>query len=280
MDKGKVSGALPYSLTKKFGFISQIISPKLSIYNNIFVRLPDNPDIKPTKLQSLENVIIGELLKQIPKTIFFRQLLHPSIQNAYPFIWTGFKQSTKYSYRYPDLSNTERIFKNITYNTRHGMKKALPGIIIEKSDDFATLLQLNMHSYKSKNVPLPYSESFLKNAYEILKKHNACDLYIATDKETGKKIAALLIAYDEKTAYAIVAGTSRSGINQSSLNCLYWHSIENATKRVQTYDFEGSMNPRIEHIYRNFGATRTSYHCIYRFKNRGWHALAVLAKMV
>jgi len=69
-------------------------------------------------------------------------------------------------------------------------------------------------------------------------------------------------------------------MNQSSLNCLYWQSVENASKRVQSYDFEGSMNPKIEHIYRNFGAIRTPYHCFYRFKNRAWHATAVVTGLI
>ncbi|MGK0366377.1 MAG: hypothetical protein ACI85O_003450 [Saprospiraceae bacterium] len=192
----------------------------------------------------------------------------------------GFQQSTKYSFRYPDLEDTDRIFKGIAYNTRHGMKKATENIKISKSDDFDTLFNLNSHSYKSKGVALPYSREFLKRIFQTLKKHNACDLYLAQDNKSGEHIAALLIAYDERVAYAIVAGTSRAGMNQSSLNCLYWQSVESASKRVLTYDFEGSMNPKIEHIYRNFGAIRTPYHCVYRFKNRAWHAAAVMTGLI
>lgn len=279
-DKGKISGALPYFLSKKLGFLTQIINPTLSIYNNIYVRLPDNPDIKPIKLQSLENIIISKLVSKIPKTTFFRQLINPKVTNALPFIWTGFQQTTKYSFRYPDLQDTTSIFKGIAYNTRHGMKKAKENIKISESDDFDTLYKLNSHSYKLKGVATPYSEDFLKRIYQTLMKHNACDLHLAQDSNSGENIAALLTAYDEKVAYAIVAGTSRTGINQSSLNCLYWQSVENASKRVQTYDFEGSMNPKIEHIYRNFGATRTPYHCVYRFKNRAWRAVAVMAGLI
>ena len=160
------------------------------------------------------------------------------------------------------------------------MKKANENITISQSDDFDTLFRLNSQSYTSKGTPLPYSEEFLRRIFQTLKKHNSCELYIAKENQSGENIAALLTAYDEKVAYAIVAGTSRTKMNQSSLNCLYWQSIENAATRVQIYDFEGSMNPRIEHIYRNFGATRTPYHCVYRFKNRAWHAAAVMAGLI
>ena len=279
-NKKKITGALPYSLSKKLGFLTQIINPTLSIYNNIYVRLPDNPDIKPIKLQSLENNIVNELVSQIPKTAFFRQQINPSLTNALPFIWAGFQQYTKYSFRYPDLTDTDSIFKGIAYNLRHGMKKANENISISEKDDFDTLFQLNSQSYSSKRVALPYSEEFLKRIYQTLKKHNACDLHFAEDNKSGKKVAALLTAYDDKVAYAIVAGTSREGMNQSSLNCLYWQSVESASKRVQIYDFEGSMNPKIEHIYRNFGASRTPYHCFYRFKNRAYQAAAVAAGLI
>ena len=280
LDKGKIMGALPYFNSKKLGFLNQIINPTLSIYNNIYLRLPDNPDIKATKLQSLENIITNELVSQIPQTTFFRQQINPQVTNALPFIWAGFQQYTKYSFRYPDLEDTDSIFKSIAYNTRHGMKKAKENIKVSISDDFDTLYELNSQSYLSKGTNLPYSMEFLKRIYQTLKKHNACDLHLAQDKKSGKNIAALLTAYDEKVAYAIVAGTSREGINQSSLNCLYWQSVEAAAKCVQTYDFEGSMNPKIEHIYRNFGAHRTPYHCVYRFKNRAWHAAAVIAGLI
>ena len=279
-DKRKISGALPYFTSKRFGILSQIINPSLSIYNNIYLRLPDNPDIKAIKLQSLENIIMGELLSQIPNSTFFRQQLNPKVTNALPFIWTGFQQYTKYSFRYPDLKDTESIFKGISYNTRHGMKKAKELIKISKSDNIDALLNLNSQSYAAKNLPLPYSEEFLKRIYQTLKEHNACDLYLAQENESGENLAALLIAYDEQVAYAIVAGTSRTAMNQSSLNCLYWHSVENAAQRVPIYDFEGSMNPKIEHIYRNFGAIRTPYHCVYRFKNRAYHAAAVITGLI
>lgn len=279
-DKGKICGALPYSISKKLNFLTQIINPTLSIYNNIYIRLPNNPDIKSVKLQSLENIIVHELVSQIPEASFFRQQINPKTTNALPFIWKGFHQTTKYSFRYSNLEDTNSIFKGIAYNTRHGMKKAKEHITVFESDDFDTLFRLNSQSYNLKNVALPYSKEFLKNAYQVLKKHNACDLHIAQDNESGEKVAALLIAYDERVAYAIVAGTSRTGINQSSLNCLYWQSVERASKRVRTYDFEGSMNPKIEHIYRNFGATRTPYHCVYRFKNRAYHTIATLAGLI
>lgn len=279
-NKEKITGALPYSISKKLGFLSQIINPTLSIYNNIYVRLPDNPDVKPTKLQSLENIIVTELVSQIPKTAFFRQQINPNLTNALPFIWAGFQQYIKYSFRYPDLTNTDSIFKGIAYNLRHGMKKANENISISKKDDFETLFQLNSQSYSTKKVTLPYSKELLNRIYQTLKKHNACDLHIAQDNKSEKNVAVLLTAYDEKIAYAIVAGTSREGMSQSSLNCLYWQSIESASKRVQIYDFEGSMNPKIEHIYRNFGATRTPYNCFYRFKNRTYHAAAIMAGLI
>jgi len=194
IDKGKIVGALPYSISKKLGLLTQIINPSLSIYNNIYVRLPDNPDVKPIKLQSLENVIVSDLVSQIPKTTFFRQQVNPQIKNALPFIWAGFQQYTKYSFRYPDLTNPESIFRGIAYNTRHGIKKAKENLTIFRDDNFDELFKLNSQSYTSKNFPLPYTKEFLKHIYHNLKMHNACDLYFAQDNQSKKNIATLLIA--------------------------------------------------------------------------------------
>lgn len=273
---GRITGALPYVLRKKFGILTEIRNPLLSIYNFLYLRLPDNPDISKIKLLSKSHKIIGQLAEQLPEVTFFRQNLHPDLQNILPFLRAGYRQTTRYSYVFNDLSDPEVLLQKAAYNLRHDIKKTESLIEIETSDNPEPLYSLNVQSYAEKGLPLPYSRAFLLRAYEALQIRKNKDLYYAKDKSSGEIVAGLLIAYDEKTAYALTAGYQRNSVGRSPLNCLYRHAVIKAAKRVQRFDFEGSMTPEIEHIYRNFGAKRTPYHHIYRFRSRLWHAVSVL----
>ena len=277
---GQISGACPYFITTKYTFLTIAINPPLSIYNNIYIKLPDNPDIKETKLRALEKKILTNLISQLPKVSFFRQQLHPNLQNTLPFNWANFNQHTKYTHRFEDLSNLTLLYKNIQHNTRTNIKKALKHVEIIAGEDVKSLYKLSSYSYAANNLDIPYSLEFLEQVFSVLKAREMCDLFYAKDLKTKEIHSGLLIIYDEKTAYALVSGVHPRFKASYSLNALYWHSIQAAAERVNVYDFEGSMRPSIEHIFRNFGAKLTPYHCVYRFKNRVYRAAAVMAGLI
>lgn len=278
--KGKISGAYPYFIKKKYFFLTISTNPPLSVYNFIYIDLPNNPDIKKTRLKALEKKVLTELISQIPKANFFRQQLHPNILNTLPFHWANFNQYTKYTHRFEDLSDLALIHKNIQHNTRTNIKKAAKHIKIVSGEEIKSLYELTSYSYAAKNLTLPYTLEFLEQLFSVLKSQGICNLVYAKDLESGKIHSGLLTVYDEKTAYALVAGIDPAFKFSYSLNALYWNSIQKAADRVNIYDFEGSMTASIEHIFRNFGANLTPYHCVYRFKNRAYRAAAVIAGLI
>lgn len=275
--KGAVTGALPYAVSKgKFG-IRRIINPPLTMYNNLYLAPPDNPDIKAVKIASFRLKTVRELLAQLPPVTFFRQQTEPDLRNAAPWQQAGFKQTESYTYRFSYLADYEKLYANIAYNLRHGMKQARRETKIIERYDPDLLFALNEKSYAAKQKRLPYTLDFLRKICVALQKNAAGQMLFAENDRSGKISAGLLIAYDEKTAYALVAGLDRKGGHAAALNLLYAAALEKAAERTDVFDFQGSKVPEIERIYRNFGAERTPYHLFYKFENRLWEAAAVLA---
>lgn len=278
-ENNTVKAALPYTYVRKNTLFTQIGNPLLSIYSYLYLQIPQNPDINPRKTDGKKIKLTAELIKSVPRSTFHRQLLHPQTDILLPFLWNKYNCSYGFTYRL-QLDKERSYEKNIAYNIRHDIKQTLPKIEIVESRDYATLFQLNAQSYRRQNRKVPYTEDFIQNICRTLEHHNASHLLLAQRKTDKKPIAALLTAFDEECAYALVAGQSSSKEIRSPLNCLYLSALKNAAQRVSVFDFEGSSVPGIEHVYRNFGAERTPYPVVTRFKNRLWKAAAVLGGII
>lgn len=273
--KGKTIGALPYH-QKSISFFSFISNPVLCTYANIYLNLPNNPDIKLSSLYTLEKKILGKLISKLPKTTFLKINMHPSLKNTLPFHWAAFSSTVRYTYRLDNLNNIDQIYEYIHYNIRRDMKIAADKIKVKRSEDIKALYELSSASYKSKNLTIPFSLGFFEKLFEKIKQNSKFHLQYAIDKNNGIIYSGLLTIYDRKCAYAILAGRNTEDRQVNTLSTLYWHSINEASKHVKEYDFEGSMVKEIEHVYSNFGAKRTPYMSISKFGNPMIKALATL----
>jgi hypothetical protein len=81
----------------------------------------------------------------------------------------------------------------------------------------------------------------------------------------GKVHAAVYIAWAGDTAYYLMGG-SEPELRQSGAQVLaLWEAISFAGTIAQRFDFEGSMLPQIERVFRGFGATQMPYFSISKF---------------
>lgn len=268
MVRGKnddVLGIWPYVVHKKYGFrllILPILTPHLGPY--LFYPKGQN---KEEKQRSFEKKVISQLIDQLPaKTHVVKIKSDPKLTNWQPLYWRGFRQTTHYTYQL-DLSKFDE--SGYTSSLRADIKKVPDNIEIEKSDDIELLYKLAQSSFTLQKSVMPYSLNYLQQIDNRLQKLNAREILIARRRDDNAVVGGVYIIYSNQTAYLPIIGrgdTSKTegGVTKKLIN----QSILTAkSKGLDIYDFEGSMFPQFEKVFRSFGSKQTPYHVLSRINN-------------
>jgi len=261
---GAVTGAWPYYLTKYFG-VSIVRQPPLTSYGGPWFCHPADPK----KRAEFEKKAFDELCKQLPSAAFFQQNFHPDIQNWLPLYWSGFKQTTRYTYIFNDLSNLGKIRDGFKNTLRTDLKKAEQAVEITRDDNAAALLfQLHEKSFLRKNRRPPYAFDAFRRLHSALSERQQSAIFIARDRRSDAPYAGLCLAFDERRASVLLSGADPIFKTHCAAWGLLWEAMRFCSERSLSLDFEGSMERNIERGFRAFGAQLTPCHQIWKAGNR------------
>lgn len=269
---GEVTGALVYHLTKYKGF-PIIKMPPLTDYSGLWLNYPYNLQ-KPASRYAFAKQVSRELLQQLPNAAFFYQQWHPDMDNWLPFFWSGFRQTTLYTYRL-EMTDNETLYSNLQKSARKNIAKAGRSLIIQKSEAIEDLYRLVELSFARQKLPPPYSLELLKKLDEVLKIRQMRTIYLAYD-ESGNLHAGVYLFWDERCAYSLISGADPDFRHSEGQYLVQWQSILDSIGRVESYDLCGSIIEPIEESLRSFGGTLTSHFKIFKARNKIFQLLSIL----
>lgn len=259
-----IIGALPYTQNRRWG-LNMIRMPILTSYLPIFLAYPESE--KQHQRYGFERKILSELISQLPTVSLFDQNYYPTLTNWLPFHWKEFRQSTRYSYILEDLSDLSKVHRDLESSVRGKIRKAQKSniqIVIDKSlDEFYHIVEKTFQIQQEKT---PFTFETLKRLDGLLQSKNQRKIYFAVD-ENGEIHAAGYIIWDDKRAYYLTSGTNPTFRKSGAHYLLLWTAIKDCAKFVSSFDFEGSMLPQIENVFRSFGARQVPYFRIYKTEN-------------
>lgn len=256
-NKGRITGVLPYYLKRK-GFISM---PPLTPYMGPFIPYP--ADMKYAKRLSHEHAVMEELIGKLPRFKYYNQRFHHSIKNWLPFYWKQFRQTTRYTYILPDISDTETVFAAFKNNVKRNIKKAQKEFVVRELED--TEVQ-EYYEIISKNRKPPYSPDYLKNLITSCSEQKCGKTFAAFD-EKGKLYAAVFVVWDNNAAYYILGARDPELQTQQAMSLNLWSAIEFVSGKVQSFDFEGSMIEPVERYFRTYGTIQTPYMHVFKINS-------------
>jgi hypothetical protein len=247
--------------------------PPLTQTLGILLPPPDSGTKYETRL-SQEMEMIRTLEGCIPDCASLQIRCHYSFTNWLPFYWAGYDQTTRYTYVLDDLSDPDGLLRGMSSKTRNAITKAQrDGVRAEESDDVGILTDLYGKTFARQGLRAPCSGKQIEAVFRASDQRDACRLFLAKDSQ-GRVHSALLVVYDNKTMYYLLQG-SDPDLRRSGAGLLaQWRSIEFAADVTREYDFEGSMIPSIEHLFRSFGALQKPYFLITR---RRWYVKPLAA---
>ena len=267
LDAGsKILAALPYAITKKYG-LKFILQPKLTPYLGILYNKPRDLS-KLSSIYSFENKHSKILIEQLPKSVIYQQLQsNIDFTNWYSFYNSGYVQSTRYTYILKNIKNHDYIYNGFTNTLKRQIKEGYTDINIEETQDIWIVFELMKNWFKYSGIKWGLDKSVLEKLDIELKNRNMRDILIARNKE-GKVVSGAYIVRDLQKAYLLGLGTDRDLDTSNSTKTILWEAIKKSSGHVDIFDFEGSMIPGVERIYRSFGGKMTPYFEIKKYKNR------------
>lgn len=189
---------------------------------------------------------------------------HHSLTNWLPFYWHGFTQTTRYTYRIPDLSDLARVEQACHEAVGQQRRRATrDGLRLVDHIDPAEVSRLNALAMLRKGTR---SSAEIQRFWPELARDAAarsCLFVTGAVDAKGNLHSTQAIVWDDRSAYGILNGTDPAFRGYGSTVTL-WRAIEYAAGMVPEYDFEGSTLETVEQFYRRFGGELTPYSLITR----------------
>ena len=268
---GRVVGALPYYGTSRMG-LKLIRMPPFTPWLGVWLDDSACPE-RLSRRYSFENQVIGQLVDQLPRVAWYHQIHPEGLQNWLPFYWRGYRQTTRYTYVLA-AHDPQLIFSDLKSEARTRIRKGYSLYEVVEDHTFSrffvfyqrTMIHHGMSKHKGK---------VFRELHDAIQSHTAGTIYYAVD-EKGIDCAAVYMIWDNQTAYYWLPCMDKVLGSNGAVQLLTWHVIQEAMKMGKTFNFEGSMLPHIEPVFRAFGAERRPVFQIRKFGNRFLEAAWVL----
>ena len=252
----KVIAVMPYSIEKKFAF-------KVSSHPKFTPRLgPWKAEISENLYKELskEKEVYADLMMQLPKFSYFSQNWHYSNKNWLPFHWNGFKQKSRVSYILNDIDDSERVWKKLQSSIKTDIRKAKNknGIIVRSGHDINDFLDLYPKTFERQSKKPTYSRVQILSLYNLIKKKNAGEIFVAYDSK-NRAHACALIVWDKNCAYYLLGSGDPLHRNSGATSYCLWEAIQHSSNYAKDFDFEGSMIEGVERYFRKFGGEQINY---------------------
>ncbi len=262
---GKIQGSWVFYIKSMLG-MNYLSMPRLTPFSGVWLNYPKNISL-PSK-GAFEKKVLGDLHNNLPKHAFLFQQFHPQLENWLPLKWLGYSQTTSYTYQIKDISDLDLVYKNFKGSVRTDIKKAEKEVQIKSLNSGKAFMSFQQTCFDAQGKANPYDRESFKKIDKLLTSSSMSKIYVAENKNS-EKLAAVYIIVDDSCAYYFSSCFHPDAKKSAALSYLVWNSIKECQKLgCQTYDFEGSVIPGIEHFVRNFGGELVPQFRILRSKNK------------
>lgn len=256
---GRIEGAMPYLIGKKYG-LRFIVQPELTQFSGPWY----NTDKKDLEFEMRVGDELAKQLSALGVNIYL-QRFSPTITNWLPFYWHGYQQTTRYTYRFPSIADTDALFKKASRIRKRYMEDVMAVCEVDTKltpEEFATFHE-NYYRRRGERdmTPAPLILRLCKTALE----REQALLWGLRDKKHGSLQAAWFTPFDEHCAYSILLAIGPEAPN-GAMTSLMWLAIKELSTHTQAFDFEGSMDHGTELFYRTFGTEQTPYFEVSKYK--------------
>ncbi|MDR1729494.1 MAG: GNAT family N-acetyltransferase [Prevotellaceae bacterium] len=263
---GKIIASMPFEFKKKWG-LRYILQPMLTQTSGIWIDYPEGQT--ENERLSYEKKICNNIISQLDtlKLAVFLQHFHFSFTNWLPFYWRGFSQTTRYTYRIPDISDLNNVFANFSDSNKRHIRKAEKELKVSFELSPEEFYEHKTRSLLPKGKKNECPKSLFLACYNASVARNQ-GMIIAIKDQAGNFQAGAFIVWDKQSAYYMIPFASPEFRSSGASSLLVWEALKFLSGKTKSFDFEGSMIENTENAYRRFGSIQTPYSRIRRSSSK------------
>jgi CelD/BcsL family acetyltransferase involved in cellulose biosynthesis len=241
---------------------------------------------KPANALSDEMELLTALEAALPPAEAFLQHFSPTMLNALPFFWAGYRVEARYTYRLEELQSEEALWDGLRGNIRREIRKARKHVEIRDDLGLDVFHAVWSRTFSRQGLEPPHSLARLDRLHAACVPRGAGAMLFAQDEE-GRIHAVTYLVWDEHAAYYLLGGSDPDLRTSGAASMLMWEAIMRARRVTGTFDFEGSMLQPVERFFRAFGSRQAPYLRVSRATpavraaltmRAGWRRLGALRK--
>ena len=211
------------------------------------------------------------LIAQLPPFDHYAQRWHYAHTNWLPFYWSGYEQTTRYTYVIDDLSDLDAVFAGFSPGKRKDIKKAERAVRIEFDISARSFYDNHRMTLAQQGDKISYSFDVFQRLYERGYQYNAARTIAAFDAQDNLH-AALFVVWDQNSAYDLISTIDHHYRNSGAASLLIREIIKDVAGKTKKFDFEGSMIESVEYSFRQFNTVQVPYFAISKTPSRFYAA--------
>lgn len=251
---GRTAGVWPIFIKEKWGQRYVTMPPLCRMMG---------PYLHPDDLGTRhERSIMEALMDQLPRLQALAQDCHHQFENWLPLYWRGFRQTTRYSYVLTNTGNIEDTISGLASDYRtNKIPKAQRRVQVEATENLEAFLSVHNGSYIRQGMKPPVEPQLLNRLDEALREQHRRRIFWALDRDDGAPHAAAYIAWDDRSAWLLMAGEHPEKRQSAASVLVTWEAIRYAFEELglPEFNFAGSMIQSVERVRRQFGAVQRPY---------------------
>jgi hypothetical protein len=269
---GRVVGRLPY-VVRGSRRLRILTMPPLTQTLGPWI---ERPAAKPANALGEEHERLAALEAGLPTAAAFVQHFSPTMLNALPFHWAGYRLELQYTYRLEGLGSEEALWDGLRTNVRREIRKARPRVQVSEDLGLDRFHAVWAKTFARQRLRVPVSLAELERLDAACAARGARAMLFGQD-DAGRVHAVSYVVWDEHAAFYLLGGGDPELRTSGASSLLMWESIMRARAVTDVFDFEGSMLRPVERFFRTFGARQTPYLRVSRARPLARAALALRA---
>jgi Acetyltransferase (GNAT) domain len=269
---GQTIARLPYAVRGR-GRLRMLTQPPLTQTLGPWVQ---RSKAKPAHALGEEIELLTALEAALPEAGAFNQQFSPTMLNALPFHWAGYRLELHYTYRLEGLRSKEALWEGLRGNIRSDIRKARRRVDVCDDLGLDRFYTVWAKSFARQGLEPPHTLAQLERLDGACATRGAREMLFARD-EADRVHAVAYVVSDERGAYYLLGGGDPELRGSGASSLLVWESIMRARRATDIFDFEGSMLKPVERVFRAFGSRQTPYLHVSRASAPARAALAMRA---
>jgi Acetyltransferase (GNAT) domain len=270
----QIIAGIPLYFERRFG-IPVCTMPKLTRAWGVIMRPLEG---KAVSAAARETKILRAFAAQLSRYKLFFQAFHPSLLNWLPFYWSGFRQTTRFTYVLDDLTDLTGVWEGMSEAARCKIRKAERAGFTVVPCGIEDVYNCECQSFLVQGRRPTHNETLLRKLYDSAKEHDSGACFAVVDAK-GNKYCAWFLVWDRKRAFDLVGGIDRELKNSSANSFGKWNAIQFAAQRSLAFDFAGSVIENVEPFNRSFGAKQVPYNYLMKVPTFAQCCLQLMGKL-